>query len=79
MEIIQIAFAVFVIGTAIVMGVFMLVFSHSFSVGMYRFRKAVWRWDFTDLDVRIGQIATLIVGFGLLVIGVIVAVQLIFS
>jgi hypothetical protein len=42
---------------------------------MHRYREAVWKIGFTDTEVRVGQAATLVIGVGLLIAGLIVAAQ----
>ena len=59
----------------IVIGAYMVFFSRRFSLAMYRYRKAVWKIGFTDTEVRVGQAATLVIGVGLLIGGLIVATQ----
>jgi hypothetical protein len=70
--------AAFFIVAPIALGAYALFFSRRFSFNMYRQRKALWKIDFTERDVRVGQVFAMAFGAVALIIGTIVAVQLLF-
>jgi hypothetical protein len=78
LNLLYLLFAAFILLTPIAMGAYALFFSRRFSLGMYRQRKALWKIDFTERDVRIGQVFVMAIGAVVLVVGTIIAVQLLF-
>jgi hypothetical protein len=78
LNLLYLLFAAFILLAPIGMGAYALFFSRRFSLRMYRRRKAIWKIDFTERDVKVGQVFVAIIGAGLLIIGTIVAVDLLF-
>jgi len=72
------ALMLFILVAPVGLGVYVVLFSRRFSLDMYRFRKEVWKTDFTERDVRLGQIFALVVGAGLGMIGLFVAARIVF-
>jgi hypothetical protein len=76
LNLLYLLFAAFILLAPIAMGAYALFFSRRFSLRMYRSRKAIWKIDFTERDVKVGQVFVAVIGAGLLIIGTIVAFQL---
>jgi hypothetical protein len=62
----------------VAMGAYALFFSRRFSLNMYRQRKALWKIDYTERDLEVGRVASMVLGAVLLIGSTIVAVQLLF-
>lgn len=52
-------------------GLYMVVFNPQFSLIALRHRKAMWRMDFTETDVRIARVYAFVIGVVLVISGLI--------
>jgi len=79
MEILNLAFAVFVLAAPVIVGSYAALFSRRFSLDMYRRRKAIFKIDFTEFDLKVGQVFVAVVGAVVAIGGFIVALQLVLT
>jgi hypothetical protein len=77
MDILNFVIAVFILGAPVGLGAYMVAFSRRFSLSIFRTRKALWKIDFTEFDLKVGRVFTVIGGAVLAIGGFIVAVQLV--
>lgn len=76
LESLNLALLLFGIAAPLILGAYMVLFSQRWSVGALRHRKRVWRIDYTELDVKVGQIFGLVIGIGFVAFGLINAATL---
>ena len=76
MDILNLAFAVFILVGPILIGAYAALFSRRFTLDIYRKRKAIFKIDFTESDLKVGQVFVAAIGALVAVGSFIVALQI---
>lgn len=78
LNLLYLLFAAFILLAPIGVGAYALFFSRRFILNALRSRKVLWKIDFTERDVKVGQVFVMVVGAVVMIGGTIVAIQLLF-
>jgi len=64
-------------GISILVGILMLIFRNSYAYRIIEFQNRVWGFHFGVAEIKISKVIIVIVGFGLIVLGILSLFQLI--
>jgi uncharacterized protein YjeT (DUF2065 family) len=70
---------VFVLVAPIAFGGYFFLFAKRVSLDMLRYRQRVWKWGFSQVELKMGEWFVRIAGLGMLLIGSIIAWQVLFE